>query len=44
MISTFEEIAQVGTTSANGDREIGELIAKAIESVGKEGVITVQVS
>ncbi|KAG2308913.1 hypothetical protein Bca52824_028661 [Brassica carinata] len=36
------EIAHVGTTSANGDREIGELIAKAIESVGKEGVITVQ--
>lgn len=44
MISTFEEIAQVGTASANGDREIGELIAKAMESVGKEGVITVQVS
>ncbi|XP_056864667.1 chaperonin CPN60-like 1, mitochondrial isoform X1 [Raphanus sativus] len=42
MIRTFEEIAQVGTTSANGDKEIGELIAKAIESVGKEGVITVQ--
>ncbi|KAH0886711.1 hypothetical protein HID58_062807 [Brassica napus] len=42
MISTFEEIAQVGTASANGDREIGELIAKAMESVGKEGVITVQ--
>ncbi|CAN7019120.1 unnamed protein product [Brassica oleracea var. botrytis] len=42
MISTFEEVAQVGTASANGDREIGELIAKAMESVGKEGVITVQ--
>ncbi|KAF8108810.1 hypothetical protein N665_0104s0125 [Sinapis alba] len=42
MISTFEEIAQVGTISANGDREIGELIAKAMESVSKEGVITVQ--
>uniref|UniRef100_M4DZ89 Uncharacterized protein n=1 Tax=Brassica campestris TaxID=3711 RepID=M4DZ89_BRACM len=42
MISTFEEIAQVGTASANGDREIGELIAKAMESVGKEGVIIVQ--
>ena len=44
MISTSEEIAQVGTISANGDREIGELIAKAMESVGKEGVITIQVS
>ncbi|KAL0710641.1 hypothetical protein Bca4012_017619 [Brassica carinata] len=42
MISTSEEIAQVGTISANGDREIGELIAKAMESVGKEGVITIQ--
>lgn len=34
---------QVGTISANGEREIGELIAKAMEKVGKEGVITVQV-
>ncbi|XP_073283761.1 chaperonin CPN60-2, mitochondrial [Primulina huaijiensis] len=42
MISTSEEIAQVGTISANGDREIGELIAKAMEKVGKEGVITIQ--
>ncbi|EOA26792.1 hypothetical protein CARUB_v10022887mg [Capsella rubella] len=42
MISTSEEIAQVGTISANGDREIGELIAKAMETVGKEGVITIQ--
>ncbi|XP_078442905.1 chaperonin CPN60-2, mitochondrial isoform X2 [Wolffia australiana] len=41
MISTSEEIAQVGTISANGEREIGELIAKAMEKVGKEGVITV---
>ncbi|CAI9107491.1 OLC1v1006851C1 [Oldenlandia corymbosa var. corymbosa] len=41
MISTSEEIAQVGTISANGDREIGELIAKAMERVGKEGVITI---
>ncbi|WJX20059.1 Chaperonin cpn60, mitochondrial [Trifolium repens] len=41
MISTSEEIAQVGTISANGDREIGELIAKAMEKVGKEGVITI---
>jgi hypothetical protein len=35
--------AQVGTISANGEREIGELIARAMEKVGKEGVITVQV-
>ncbi|GAX76808.1 hypothetical protein CEUSTIGMA_g4254.t1 [Chlamydomonas eustigma] len=41
MISTTEEIAQVGTISANGEREIGDLIAKAMEKVGKEGVITV---
>jgi chaperonin GroEL len=36
------EIAQVGTISANGDREIGEMIARAMEKVGKEGVITVE--
>jgi chaperonin GroEL len=42
MISTQEEIAQVGTISANGEREIGDLIARAMEKVGKEGVITVQ--
>ncbi|CAN6545194.1 unnamed protein product [Malus baccata var. baccata] len=41
MISTSEEISQVGTISANGEREIGELIAKAMEKVGKEGVITI---
>ncbi|XP_062087690.1 chaperonin CPN60-like 2, mitochondrial isoform X1 [Humulus lupulus] len=41
MISTPEEITQVATISANGEREIGELIAKAMEKVGKEGVITV---
>ncbi|KAM3315898.1 hypothetical protein ACQJBY_034182 [Aegilops geniculata] len=41
MINTSEEIAQVGTISANGEREIGELIAKAMEKVGKEGVITI---
>jgi len=35
-------IAQVGTVSANGDEEIGELIASAMEKVGKEGVITVE--
>ena len=36
-------VAQVGTISANGDEEIGKLIARAMERVGKEGVITVQV-
>ncbi|XP_058073928.1 chaperonin CPN60-like 2, mitochondrial [Magnolia sinica] len=42
MISTPEEITQVATISANGEREIGELIARAMEKVGKEGVITVE--
>jgi chaperonin GroEL len=37
-----KEIAQVGTISANGDATIGELIAQAMEKVGKEGVITVE--
>jgi chaperonin GroEL len=37
-----EEIAQVGTISANGDKEIGNKIAEAMEKVGKEGVITVE--
>ncbi|XP_031263452.1 chaperonin CPN60-like 2, mitochondrial [Pistacia vera] len=41
MISTPEEITQVATISANGECEIGELIARAMEKVGKEGVITV---
>ncbi len=41
-ISTQAEIAQVGTISANGDKEIGEQIALAMEKVGKEGVITVE--
>src|SRR5881409_568611 len=36
------EIAQVGIVSANGDRAIGDLIAEAMEKVGKEGVITVE--
>ena len=36
------EIAQVGTISANGDTEIGKLLAEAMEKVGKEGVITVE--
>jgi chaperonin GroEL len=41
-ISSKEEISQVGTISANSDKEIGDLIADAMERVGKEGVITVQ--
>src|SRR5579864_6102159 len=41
-ISTNEEIAQVGTISANGFREIGEMIAQAMQKVGNEGVITVE--
>src|SRR5215212_4499773 len=41
-IATNEEIAQVGTISANGEREIGEMIARAMQKVGNEGVITVE--
>ncbi|KAF8576159.1 chaperonin GroL [Ramaria rubella] len=41
-ITTSAEIAQVATISANGDAHIGELIAQAMEKVGKEGVITVK--
>ena len=36
------EVAQVGTISANGDQEIGDMIAQAMQKVGKEGVITVE--
>ncbi len=41
-VSTNEEIAQVGTISANGAAEIGAMIAQAMERVGNEGVITVE--
>ncbi len=41
-ISSQNEIAQVGTISANGDKEIGEKIAEAMQEVGHEGVITVE--
>jgi chaperonin GroEL len=41
-VSTNAEIAQVGTISANDDREIGEMIANAMQKVGNEGVITVE--
>jgi len=41
-VKSNDEIAQVGTISANGEREIGEMIASAMEKVGNEGVITVE--
>jgi chaperonin GroEL len=41
-VSTNEEISQVGSIAANGDTEIGEMIAKAMQKVGNEGVITVE--
>ena len=41
-IKNSEEVAQVGTISANGEKEIGEMIAKAMDKVGNEGVITVE--
>src|SRR5512139_424985 len=41
-VTTNAEIAQVGTISANGDVEVGEMIARAMDKVGNEGVITVE--
>jgi chaperonin GroEL len=41
-VKANEEIAQVGTISANGDHEVGDMIAKAMAKVGNEGVITVE--
>lgn len=41
-VTTPEEICQVATISANGDRSVGNLIADAMKRVGKEGVITVK--
>jgi chaperonin GroEL len=41
-VTTNQEIAQVGAISANGDKEIGDMIAKAMDKVGNEGVITVE--
>ena len=41
-VSSNEEISQVGTISANGDNEIGDFLARAMEKVGNEGVITVE--
>ncbi|MCA9229295.1 MAG: chaperonin GroEL [Planctomycetales bacterium] len=40
-IKTSEEMSQVGTVASNGDKEIGDMLAKAMEKVGKDGVITV---
>ncbi len=41
-VTTNDEIAQVGTISANGDADVGKMIAQAMEKVGNEGVITVE--
>jgi len=41
-VQANSEIAQVGTISANGDKEVGDMIARAMEKVGNEGVITVE--
>ena len=41
-VESSDEIAQVGTIAANGEREIGDMIAKAMKKVGREGVITVE--
>ena len=41
-IASSDEIAQVGTISSNGEKEIGQMIAKAMDKVGNEGVITVE--
>ena len=41
-VKTNDEVAQVGTISANGEKEIGDMISKAMQKVGNEGVITVE--
>ncbi|HEY0121979.1 MAG TPA: chaperonin GroEL [Rhizobium sp.] len=41
-VQSSDEIAQVGTVAANGDKDIGDMIAKAMKKVGNEGVITVE--
>ncbi|MDR0624920.1 MAG: chaperonin GroEL [Holosporales bacterium] len=41
-VVTNDEIRQVGTISANGETEIGEILARAVEKIGKEGVITIE--
>ena len=42
VVTTNDEIAQVGTISANGEEAIGKMIAEAMQKVGKEGVITIE--
>ena len=41
-VKAIEEVAQVGTISANGEKSIGDMISKAMQKVGNEGVITVE--
>src|SRR5688500_1713517 len=41
-VGSSEEIAQVGTISSNGDKDVGQMIADAMQKVGNEGVITVE--
>jgi chaperonin GroEL len=41
-VASSEEIAQIGTISANGDAEVGQMLAEAMQKVGNEGVITVE--
>merc|ERR1712054_130356 len=41
-VESKEEISQVGTISANNDKEVGSLLAEAMEKVGKDGVITIE--
>src|SRR4030095_6442382 len=41
-LTSNDEVAQIGSVSANGDREIGKMIAEAMKKVGNEGVITVE--
>ena len=43
-VASSDEVAQVGTISANGDTEVGKLISEAMDKVGKDGVITVEES
>jgi chaperonin GroEL len=43
-ITSFKEVAQIGVISANNDKVIGDIIANAMEQVGKEGVITIEMS
>ena len=43
-VESKEEISQVGTISANNDKEVGSLLAEAMEKVGNDGVITIEES